>query len=84
MNIAFTPDAWKDYLEWSGTNKFIFKKINDLIEDIQRNGLMTGKGHPEKLKKRKEYSRHITEEHRLVYYDENKNLIITSCKGHYT
>ena len=30
------------------------------------------------------WSRIITQEHRIVYnIDENKNLIILSCKGHY-
>ena len=32
----------------------------------------------------KAWSRRINHEHRLVYnLDENKNLLIISCKGHY-
>ena len=57
----------------------------ELIEwDIERNGLLKGLGKPEPLKYRKMCSRRITEEHRLTYnFDQNKNLIIYSCKGHY-
>jgi len=86
MNIAFTTDAWVDYLDWVKDDKTVFKKINNLINDIQRNGALIGIGKPEILKYReeKEYSRRITQEHRLIYLtDENNNLIIKSCKGHY-
>ena len=65
-------------------DKSMVKKINELIKDINRNGLEKGLGKPEPLKHRKAWSRRITQEHRLVYnFDENKNLIIISCSGHY-
>lgn len=84
MNISFTPDAWSEYIEWAQKDKNVFRKINDLIEDIQRNGFMAGMGKPEALKGRKEFSRRITQEHRLVYIgDEKRNLVIKSCFGHY-
>ena len=67
---------------WNGLPKI--KKINDLISDIQRNGLITGIGNPEPLKHIKGYSRRIDEANRLIYTsDENQNLRIISCKGHY-
>jgi toxin YoeB len=45
---------------------------------------MNGIGKPEVLKTRKAYSRRIDEYNRLVYTgDENNNLKILSCKGHY-
>ncbi|MBE5862933.1 MAG: Txe/YoeB family addiction module toxin [Lachnospiraceae bacterium] len=60
------------------------KRINELIKDIDRNGLFIGIGKPEPLKYRKAYSRRITVEHRLVYnMDSNNNLIIYACKYHY-
>lgn len=60
------------------------KKINALIKDIESNGLSTGIGKPEPLKYRKAWSRRIDLEHRLIYnQDENGNLLIISCKGHY-
>lgn len=84
MNIVFSPTAWTQYVEWQTVDKSIIKKINDLIQDIQRNGFASGIGKPEPLKHRKAWSRRINQEHRLIYIgDENKNLLIIACKGHY-
>lgn len=84
MNVTFTPRALAEYFDWQTRDKAVLRRINELIKDIQRNGFMNGIGKPEPLKKRKEYSRRITDEHRLVYTgDSNQNLLILSCKGHY-
>lgn len=84
MNVVFTDTAWKQYTEWQTEDKKIVKRINELIKDINRNGLLKGIGKPEPLKHRKACSRHITDEHRLVYnMDSNQNLIIYSCRFHY-
>lgn len=84
MNIVFTPTAWEHYTEWQKENKTMVKRINELIKDIDRNGLLHGIGKPELLKYRKACSRRITDEHRLVYnMDGDQNLIIYSCKYHY-
>ena len=83
-DVTFTMTALQDYMEWQITDRKITARINALIKDIQRNGLMNGIGKPEALKTRKAYSRRIDEYHRLVYRcDENKHLRIISCKGHY-
>jgi toxin YoeB len=82
--VAFTATALTDYMEWQATDKKTAAKINALIKDIQRNGLMVGIGKPEALLTRKAYSRRIDDYNRLVYEgDENRNLRILSCKGHY-
>ena len=84
MSNIFADEAWEEYVEWQIKDKKIAIKINDLIKDINSNGLDKGIGKPEPLRYRKAWSRRITDEHRLVYnFDENKNLIILSCKGHY-
>lgn len=84
MNIIFSATSWSQYMEWQQTDKSITKKINELIKDIQRNGLSSGIGKPEPLKYRKAWSRRINHEHRLIYnLDENKNILIIACKGHY-
>ncbi len=84
MNIIFTPTAWKQYTEWQQEDKKIVKRINELIKDICRNGLLIGIGKPEPLKHRKACSRRITDEHRLTYNINNsQNLVIYSCKYHY-
>ena len=84
MNVVFTLTAWKQYTDWQSEDKKIVKRINELIKDIQRSGLLNGIGKPEPLKYRKLCSRRITDEHRLTYnMDDKQNLIIYSCKGHY-
>ena len=81
MNVVFTPIAWKQYTEWQQEDKKMVKRINGLIKDIDRNGVLCGIGKSEPLKYRKACSRRITDEHRLVYnMDNNQNLIIYACK----
>ena len=84
MNVVFTPTAWEQYTDWQKEDKKMVKRINELIKDIDRNGLLQGIGKPEPLKHRKMCSRRITDEHRLTYnFDSNRNLIIYSCNYHY-
>jgi toxin YoeB len=82
--LTFTAIAWGQYMEWQTEDKKTAKKINELIKDIQRNGFIKGIGKPEPLRSKKAYSRRIDETNRLIYIgDENQNLRIISCKGHY-
>lgn len=84
MAVIFGEKALEAYFEWQASDRKAAKKINGLIRDILKNGLLDGTGQPEKLKYCPEYSRRISQEHRLVYsMDEEGNLIIHSCKGHY-
>ncbi|MDE7224807.1 MAG: Txe/YoeB family addiction module toxin [Acetatifactor sp.] len=83
-DFTFDKEAWAEYVSWQTEDRKTLKKINNLIEDIQRNGAMKGIGKPEPLKHRKGYSRRIDEANRLVYdIDELQNIRIISCKGHY-
>jgi len=83
-DLIFDPDAFSEYLDWQNEDRKTLRKINDLITDIQRNGVMKGLGKPEVLKHLKAYSRRIDESNRLVYVvDDKQNLRIISCKGHY-
>lgn len=84
MNITFTEIAWKEYLEWQKTDKKILKKINDILEDISRNGHQ-GMGKPEALKHELAglWSRRITLEHRIIYSIKDEVIRIISCRGHY-
>ena len=83
MNKLWVDEAWEEYLYWQVIDKKIVKKINELLKDISRNGVSEGIGKPESLKYRKAWSRRINKEHRLVYFIENGNIVILSCKGHY-
>ncbi len=83
MIKSWTDVAWIEYQYWISQDKKIFKKINELIKDIERNGVLNGIGKPEALKNRHGYSRRIDEKNRLIYEIINGQLYILNCKGHY-
>ncbi len=84
MNKLWADRAWDDYLYWQQQDKKVLKRINELIKDIERNGVSKGIGKPEPLRYRKAWSKRIDQENRLIYnVDEHGNLWIVSCKGHY-
>ena len=83
MIKSWTDVAWIEYQYWITQDKKIFKKINELIKDIERNGVLNGIGKPEALKHRKGYSKRIDEKNRLIYEIINGQLYILNCKGHY-
>ena len=88
MKLLWTEQAWEDYLYWRRSDPDTLKKINALIEDIQRNPFR-GLGKPEALKfvLSSWWSRRITQEHRLVYRVSGKPgeqiLEIAQCRYHY-
>lgn len=83
-DFTFTAKGFYDYLYWQTQDRKTLKKINNLLEDIKRNGAMQEIGKPEPLKYRSGYSRRIDDANRLVYeIDELQNIKILSCKGHY-
>ena len=84
MRIIFQELGWSDYIYWQTQDKKTLKKINKLIEDIERNGY-NGIGHPEPLKHELSgfWSREIDEKNRLVYRIENGILEIAKCRTHY-
>ncbi len=84
MRITFSKNAWEDYVSWQTEDKRILRKINELIEAIQRNPF-EGIGKPEPLKYDLAgfWSRRIDREHRLVYQVINNEILIYSCRYHY-
>ncbi len=84
MNKLWSDRAWDDYLYWQSQDKKTLKRINQLVKDIERNGLSEGIGKPEPLRHRKAWSRRIDETNRLLYdMDADGNLWIIACRGHY-
>ena len=78
-DLTFYGDSWEHYLYWQIQDRKTLKKINELLEDIRRNGAMKGIGKPERLRYRPGYSRRIDEKNRLVYdIDELQNIKIIS------
>ena len=84
MIKVWSDHAWEDYVYWQTQDKKILKRINQLIEDIDRNGY-EGIGKPEPLKYELQgfWSRRIDDEHRLVYRIEDNKIEILSCRLHY-
>ncbi|MDK4527333.1 Txe/YoeB family addiction module toxin, partial [Kingella kingae] len=65
MRLIFSDDAWQDYVYWQTADRKILKRINLLIQDIQREPF-DGIGKPEPLRFNLAgfWSRRIDEEHR--------------------
>ena len=84
MIIAWTENAWDDYLYWQKIDKKTLKRINDLVKDIKRHPF-EGLGSPEPLKHNWTgyWSRRINKEHRIVYKFEDEMLSIAQCRYHY-
>ncbi|MBS3947517.1 MAG: Txe/YoeB family addiction module toxin [Dethiobacter sp.] len=82
---VFHQNAWEDYLFWIAQDKKILKRINLLIEDIERDPY-EGIGKPEALKHNLSgwWSRRIDDEHRIVYRVKDEALHIASLRYHYS
>ena len=84
MNKLWSDSGWAHYIYWQVQDRKTLKRINDLLKDIERNGVDKGIGNPEKLRYRNGWSRRIDDTNRLVYkIDEHGYLYVISCKGHY-
>ena len=84
MILAWTNEAWEDYLYWQKTDKNKVKRINEVIKSCLRTPF-EGIGKPEGLKNDLHgfWSRRIDSEHRLVYIVQQDQLIIAACRYHY-
>ena len=84
MLLVWSTTAWNQYVAWQREDRKILRRINQLLEDIQRNGY-SGIGKPEPLRNQLSgyWSRRITSEHRLVYRIEGEHVLIASCRTHY-
>ena len=83
MNKVFSDVGWTDYVYWQTQDKKTLRRINTLLQDIERNGNQ-GIGNPELLKGLSGYwSRRINEKDRLVYKVTNGEILIAQCRTHY-
>lgn len=82
--LAFSDNAWNDYLFWETQDKKTLRRINALLSDIIRNG-NSGIGKPEPLKGDLSgyWSRRIDDKNRIVYRITAEIIEIIQCKGHY-
>ena len=88
MRLAWTAQAWSDYLEWHADDGDLFARINALLKEAMRTPF-SGMGKPEPLRGDLAgyWSRRIDREHRLVYAvqckGEEQTLVVVSCRYHY-
>jgi toxin YoeB len=83
--FIFEESVLDDFSLWAVYDKRVFQKILKLLKEISRSPF-EGFGKPEQLKYGKSgcWSRRINEEHRLVYkINDEGNILIISCRGHY-
>ena len=84
MNRQCSEHAWKDIMEWMREDRKVVRRIDALLNDIERNG-HEGMGKPEALRYELSgyWSRRITEKDRLIYKFDETTIYIAACKGHY-
>lgn len=84
MKMIFSESGWKDYLYWQTQDKKTLKRINQILQDIERNG-HEGIGKPEPLRGNLSgfHSRRIDETNRIVYQLAEGTIEIVQCRGHY-
>jgi toxin YoeB len=84
VHKIWQDDAWEDYVYWQTQDKKTLKRINLLIQDIDRNGYK-GIDEPEPLKHEFTgwWSRRIDAKNRIVYRIEDNEMEIAQCGSHY-
>ena len=84
MEKVWQDEAWEAYLYWQTQDKKTLKKINRLIQDIDRNGYHC-QGQPEPLKGDLSgfWSVHIDEKNRIVFRIVDNRMEIAQCGSHY-
>jgi len=84
MTKLWQNDAWEDYLHWQSQDKKTLRRINKLLQDIDRNGYY-GIGKPEPLKHDLSgfWSVKIDDQNRIVFRIKDDSLEIWQCGSHY-
>jgi toxin YoeB len=82
--LAWTDEAWSDYIYWQGQDKKTLKRINKLILNVKRTPF-EGIGKPEPLKENLSgfWSRRIDDANRFVYAVTDTHITVIACRYHY-
>jgi toxin YoeB len=82
--LAWTDEAWGDYLYWQTQDRKTLKRINQLVTASLREPF-DGIGKPEPLRENLTgfWSRRIDETNRLVYVVTAEYVTIIACRYHY-
>ncbi len=82
--IKFTRNFFEQLLVWKDQDSETFKRLLNLMKDVEANPFTGGLGQTENLKGRgKEASKRINISNRLSYSVENDNVTFIACIGHY-
>lgn len=84
MHIIWHESAWENYLYWQTQDKKTLKKINSLLESINRNGYECI-GRPEALSGNLAgfWSVKIDEKNRIVFRIVEGKIEVVQCGSHY-
>ena len=84
--INYTQRAQSDLIKLKRNEPSSFKKLTRLLNELAEHP-RTGTGHPEQLKgdRSGQWSRRITEKHRLVYeiHETEVVVLVLTSYGHY-
>ena len=84
MRKIWHDEAWEEYKEWQSKEKKILKKINTVIESIDRNGYSSiGKTEALRGNHAGFYSIRIDKKNRLIFRVADDAIEIAQCGGHY-
>ncbi len=84
MKKLWSDLAWEQYLRWQNEDRKTLKRINKLLQDIDRNGYnCIGKPEPLKGDKAGLWSVRIDKVNRLVFTITSRGLEIITCGTHY-
>ena len=84
MRKVWHEDAWEEYLNWQRQDAKTLRRINQLLQSIDRNGTDCI-GNPEPLRNKLSgwWSVRINQADRIVFRITDGALEILACKGHY-
>ena len=84
MKKVWHDKAWEEYLYWQTQDKKTLKRINRLLEDIDRNGYnCSGKPEPLKHNLSGYWSVRIDDQNRIVFRINGEQLEILQCGTHH-
>ena len=84
MKKNWHDEAWDDYISWQSQAKKTIKRINRLLQDIDRNGYKcTGKPEPLSGNLAGYWSVRIDDTNRIVFRIDGDAIEIIQCGSHY-
>lgn len=84
MRKIWSDEAWEEYLYWQTQDKKTLKRINRILEEIDRNGYQcVGKPEPLSGNLTGFWSARIDEKNRIVFRIQKDAIEIAQCSSHY-